>query len=62
MWSAQKLRGNGVGFDTIGNIAALTDCSTVMEQLAEVTAFLSSLNEENSFYGGVENARNHLLL
>ena len=55
--------GNGADFGTIGNITALTDCSTVMEQLAEVTYFpFSSYIEVYSFCGGVVDARNHLLL
>lgn len=29
--------GSGVSFNTVGNATALTECSTVMEQLAEVT-------------------------
>ena len=29
--------GSGVSFNTVGNATALTECSTVMERLAEVT-------------------------
>lgn len=50
-------------FGTFGNITALTERSTVIEQLAEVTYFpFSSYIEVYSFCGGVVDARNHLLL